>query len=367
MQHILAVLLLGLAVLTPGCSNDTIDPASEPEKVSHAIAPQNNEKIVLHDFHDPQSGMVSVQLPLPASWQVMKNGGNGAPSVTGPNGLKIIDFPAQSFLYTPDQQSQYFHQQNGSNVRQMPGVDQLIEQDAIPWARTQGLEFVRKYEIPEITRVDAWYNEQLYKVFPVQSSNAAIGTEWKAQNGDPFFMLIHLMVQEGNGLQTWFYYVNGLQAEPGYFQTAKQHLIFGLANARYNPQQIQAYNQREAQRAGQSWAAHQQRMASNQANFEASQRAIVDSNNAVNDAIMGGWRERNAITDRSHSQYIDSIQDKTNVINPSTGQTYKVDAGANNYWINNDQKYITTDDYNYNPNTDPSLNQQNWEKVEEYR
>lgn len=356
------ILILGFSLLIAGCGEQ-----GASDQSLESVESPRGEKLAFHSFHDKQWGMVAVQLPLPADWQVMEDGGNGNPSVTGPNGVKVIDFPAEGFVYTNDPAAQQMHRQNGTRVRLMPGIDELIQQDIVPWARDQGLEFVRQYEIEEITRVDEWYNQQLYKVFPVQAQNAAIGTEWKTQNGDPFFFLMHLAVQTGDGLQTWYYYANGLHAEPEYFEEAKQQLIFGLANARYNPQYIQAYNQSEAQKAGQSWAAHQQRMATNQANFEASQRAIVSSNNAVNDAIMGSWRERNASQDRSQNQYINSITEQNTMIDPSTGQTYQVDSGANNYWMNRDGEYISTDNYNYNPNTDQNVNQQDWQQMEDYQ
>ncbi|MEM8943365.1 MAG: hypothetical protein AAGC91_14535, partial [Pseudomonadota bacterium] len=106
---------------------------------------------------------------------------------------------------------------------------------------------------------------------------------------------------------------------------------------------------------------------SNQANFEATQRAIVGANEAVNNSIMQGWRDRNAMQDRVQEQFTDALRDQSTMVNPSTGEAWKVDAGANNYWINSDGEYLPSNDYNYNPNLDSNLNQQNWEQLEEYR
>lgn len=325
---------------------------------------RNPEQLAFHPFYD-QQGMKTVEMPFPASWKVARERGQGQPSITGPRGLRAFDFPAQNFMYTNDPQMQQIYYQSGQQLRPMPGVDGLIEQDIAPWAAQQGFRLVNKFDIPEVTRVDQWYHQQLFQAVPTRMEHAVFGTEWEQEDGDKFFLLTHLAVGSGNALQTWFHYSTGLQADADYYEAAKQQLIFGLANARYNPQQIQAYNQREAQKAGQSWAAHNQRMRNNQANFEATQRAIVGAGEAVNDSIMQGWRDRNAIQDGGHDAFVDSLLDRQNLVDPSTGQTWKVDSGANNYWMNQDGEYIGTDDHFYNPNTDPTLNSQNWQHLEE--
>ena len=368
-------ILLGCAVLViSGCGQDDGEYGSgngyeqvEANQASATVGqrPGGGQQLALHPFHDPQSGMTSVEMPFPADWRVARNRAQGQPTITGPRGLKIFDFPAQNFLYTNDPQMQQIYYQSGQQLRAMPGVDGLLEQDIRPWAEQQGLRFLKKFEIPEVARVDQWYHQQLFQAVPTQVEHAVFGTEWEATSGDKFFLLTHLTVGSGNDLQTWFHYSTGLQAENGYYEAAKKHLIYGLANARYNPQQIQAYNQREAQKAGQSWAAHSQRMRNNQASFEATQRAIVGANNAVNDSIMQGWRDRNTIQDRGHDAYIDSVRDQSTMYDPSTGQAWEVESGANNYWMNSDGEYFTTDDYNYNPNIDPALNDQYWQQLQD--
>ncbi len=104
---------------------------------------------------------------------------------------------------------------------------------------------------------------------------------------------MHVIVSETAELQNWYYFSTGLQANKTAFEGARKQLIFSLANTHYPLEPIMEYNQREAEKAGKSWAAFNQRLAQNQANFEASQRAHVNRTNAINDAIMSGWRERN--------------------------------------------------------------------------
>ena len=328
-------------------------------------APAASGNLVMHDFHDPQSGMVTVQMPFPGDWQVNRQRAPQEPSVTGPDGLKIYDFAGQSFVFSRDPYMQQVYSQNGQRMRAMPGVEALLREDIVPWAGQQGLKLVRHFEVPEVAQVSRWYQSQLYQVAPTQQQHVAIGSEWADSDGKLAFLLIKLMVSEGAGLQTWFYTTTGLEADAGYYEAAKRQLLFGLANARYNPQHIQAYNQREAQKSQQSWAAHNQRMQQNQASFQATQRAITSANDAVSNSIMQGWRDRNAMQDQGHQASVNGILEQNVMVDPGTGQQWQVDAGANNYWINQDGEYFTTDDYNYNPNIDPTVNAYEWQQLEE--
>src|SRR5690606_33297176 len=172
-----------------------------------------------------------------------------------------------------------------------------------------------------VSRVDQWYSDQLFKAAPSEVIVRAIGTEWKhRETGDPSFLLIRLNSSVSAGMHSWSYFSSGLQADREHFETARKQFLFGLANARYRPEPIMAYNQEEARRVGQSWEAHNRRMAQNQALFEATQRAFVNRSRAGNDAIMQGWRDRNAASDRAHEQFLDTITDRTKVAVTVTGE-----------------------------------------------
>jgi len=121
------------------------------------------------------------------------------------------------------------------------------------------------------------------------------------------------------------------------------------------------------EKAGRSWAEHEQRMRQNWASFEASQRAFQNRSQAAHDALMEGWQARNAASDKAHERFVDTITERTQVVNPETGQHYKVDSGANEYWMNSDGEYIGTRLPDYDPNLDEALNERKWEKLEEVR
>jgi hypothetical protein len=203
----------------------------------------------------------------------------------------------------------------------------------------------------------------MFKAVPTQIRVQAIGIDWVTPKEDHYFMVMHLTVGDSAVLQTWYYNCSGLQAQKEHFEAAKKHLIFGLANARYNLKPILAYNQKEAQKAGQSWAAHNERMARNQANFEASQRAFVNRSTAAHDTLMSKWNEGNAAGDKAHEQFVDTITERTKVVEPSSGNSYKVESGYNHYWMNSDGKYLSTDKQDYDPNLDKTLSHQKWQEL----
>jgi hypothetical protein len=324
---------------------------------------QNWEKLTMVPFYDNQ-GQVIAEAPYPSGWDLKKTAKKGEPSITGPNGVKIMDQSSHSYIYTNDPRMQQIYYQSGQQVRAWPGAEQLIQDDFVPELTNQGWTFVKSYEIPEVSKTDKWYNDQLFKAVPMRTQVEAWGSEWKNAAGEPAFMITHVQVSNSADLQTWYYYSAVLKADKEYFEKARKQYIFSLANTRYALEPIAEYNKSEAQKAGQSWAAFNQRMAQNQAAFEQQQRNHVNKSNAINESIMKGWNDRNASSDRQQEQFVDVINEKTNTIDPSTGKQYKVESHYNNYWMNSNGEYISTNQNDYNPNLDDGVNNQNWQKLE---
>ncbi|MEZ5054280.1 MAG: hypothetical protein R2807_05875 [Chitinophagales bacterium] len=154
-----------------------------------------------------------------------------------------------------------------------------------------------------------------------------------------------------------------LEADADVFEKAKKQFVFALENMRYNLEPIMAYNKEEAQRIGKSWKEFNARMAANQAAFEAHQIAHVNKSNAINDAIMSNWKQSNAASDKRQEQFVDYIYENEKVQNTETGQTYKVQQGYNQYWMNNNGEYIGTKSNTYNPNLDENMNEQKWQEL----
>lgn len=343
-----------------GTDNSTTSSTSKPSKTKK---PANNnwEKLSMFAFKD-NKGQVIAQAPYPSGWKMMPARQN-EPSITGPNGVKIMDQPFKSYIYTNDYQMQQIYMQSGQALRLWQGTDALVKNDFIPELQNQGWSFIRSYNIPEVAKVDKWYSDQLYKAMPSQTEIIALGTEWKKDDGTMAFMISHIQVSNTSDLQTWYYYSSVLKADKAYFAKSVKQYIFSMANTRYNIEPIMEYNKAEAQRVGQSWASFNKRMAQNQANFEQQQRNHVNNSNAINDAIMNGYNASNASSDKQHQNFIDGIREEDNATNTNTGSNYKTSIHYNDYWMNSSGDYISTNQSDYNPNLDDDLNGSNWDKL----
>lgn len=362
----LSIFLLTVALLGCGDSNtnDSVgtNETDNSSEVNGETAPSNDwEKLTMVPFVDAK-GTVTSRAPFPSGWTV-KRAKQGEPSITGPHNVRIMEQPFKSFVYTNDYQMQQIYMQNGQPVSPWPGPDALVQQFFVPELSSQGWKLLRQYNVPEVARLDKWYNDQLYKVSPSQVEVHAIGTEWQSSDGSKAFMITRAIVSTSYDMQTWYYFSSVLKADDDYFDKAVKQYLFALGNTRYELEPIAAYNKAEAQRVGQSWAAFNQRMAQNQANFEQQQRNYVNNSNAINDAIMNGYKDRSASNDQQHQNYIDGIYEQDNSVNSSTGDQYKTSIHYNEYWVNGNGEYISTNNSNYNPNLDQDLNGSNWDQL----
>jgi hypothetical protein len=338
-------------------------PGGTPTNSTTKTAPKSNgfwEKLVMHEVKD-NNGVVTATVPMPATWKIVKGG------ITGPHGIKVTDFPFRSFMINYNPSLAYGYAASGQKMRELPDIETLIQQDFVPVGAKNGLTYIKSYELPEVSKIDKWYSDQLFKAMPSVSTVKAYGTEWRYANGNPYFLVIHLNSSKDASMHQWFYVSSGLDAEPAYFETAKKQFIFALANIRFNIEPIMAYNQAEAQRCGQSWAAFNKKMAANQAAFEANQIAHINKSNAINNAIMSNYQANDIASDKKQQQTIDGIYEQTNVQNTETGKTYKVQEGANQYWMNSNGEYIATKLQDYNPNLDDNMNEVNWQELKKVK
>lgn len=324
------------------------------------------DDVVYHALFDPKTNMDLAYIPLPKGWTVVKNRQSPEdPSYTGPGGIKVLEFGPQMFTYTSDPYMQQMYSAAGQQMRVPPSVEQLFEQDIVPLARDSGSQLVKKYRIPELAQKNHQYSNLLYSVAPTQKNFETLASEWKDNEGIHSLIILNYSVLSSSmGLVNWYYTGTLLEAPAAQFKKARKSWIEALLNLRYNPQQIEAHNRSQMQQAQTSQSAHQARMQANQRAFQNTQRAITDANNAASDASMSAWRYNNAASDRMQHQSINSIHDEETVYNPGTGNTYQVDSGANQYWMNNDGQYLPSNDLFYNPNMDPNTNYQEWNEAE---
>jgi hypothetical protein len=318
----------------------------------------------MHTITIPSSfaGIAMAQLQVPARWNVKTNA-SGSWYVDEP-GLKVKDVNLQSFI-TPNSQMAQLYQQNGGKVRPVMTPEQVLQQDIVPQLRNQGYELIGSSDAPEVARAAQPGMDGLYSTGQRRNTCKANISTWR--KGDQrMALLMHWSMMETPGMANWNYYFTRLDAPAARFEQEKAALLAANASLRYNPQYFAAYAQSEQQKAGQSWATHNQRMQANQAAFDARQRTHRETWGAINDASMSAYQDRMNSMDRMQNATINGIRGEQDAMNPYTGEQGKVQSGYDQYWMNSDGQYIGTNDGMYDPNVNSDWTDQ-WRQVPEQK
>lgn len=332
----LSLLASGLAVVACG----SLDGTSDSFEATYANG--QTAQVVMHQVSDPQTGMVASRVPLPSAWQISSQG---------------WEIPGKAQLQ---------EQQGGmidTRQRRVSHIDQVIQQDVMPRMQQNGLQVGEVEELPQIAANDQRIYAQYWKVAPSQDQHAAKGIAFTDRKGGRGMVVVHFTYSRSQFGDMAFYYLHVLSAEAAIYEEAKQAVVFALANSQLDPQYLAAYNQREQQKAMASNQAHQQRMQANQQAFDAWNQTHRETSNAISDMSMESWRQRNASSDRMHEQTINTIWEREPTTNPYTGQQMHIQSGYNQYYVNPNGEYIGTNDPFYQPNNDPTLNNQQWQQV----
>lgn len=316
-------------------------------------------KLEVVKIFDDSGELLCTQV-YPASWQHFKNSPDGV-SIKGPNNIKLSKNLTQSFSYYADSYMRDFMINAGQNVRAFSSAEKLIFSDLVPHLQNYGLSYTDHQELSEISKINQWYTEQLFNPYPTEKVNKVYGVNFKNSTGQDVFAFFQVGATGGGGLQNWFYTTSLLEADEAVFENAKKQMIFSYTSTRFNLAAIMAHNKREAQKHNMSWQIFNDGMAARQAAFDAQQRAHINRSNAVNDAIMSGWKSQSEYSDKSQERFLDYIYELENV--HSDENTYKVEYGHNQYWMNSDGEYIATGSSTYNPNLDENLNQEKWKQL----
>lgn len=321
-------------------------------------------KVVMQPVVDPRTGMTSSHMPLPDTWRIAQGAGADQPAITGPNGIKVFYRAGGQHMFSNDPYVQQAYQASGQAMRPPVGIEQLV-QELAPAMSRRGLRLVKQYPLPQVAQRNQAYMSKLYQTQPARYEHRSMGTEWAGGNGDPVFMIVNQTISQGQSDVFWFYHMQELQAPQAQLAGASNALVYALVNTQDNPQQIAAYNNNERMKAQQSWGQHNARMQQNQQAFDQQQARHRATSDAVNNAIMGAYNDRNASMDRNQRQFINTIREENTMMRASDGQQFQVQAGSDQYWMNNNNEYIQSNDAYYDPNADNYLNNQNWEELQQ--
>ncbi len=369
-----ALFSIALITLTIGCDNA---PAQNNGYGNHAVnqaipvngtnssSPQNQsyqannasqqaavatEKITMHAVINPKTGQPSMHIPFPESWKMNTSSNQNEPTITGPNGLKIMVYPTQSYTYSNMPAMQQSYQANGQPMVPPPGIENLIAQQLVPQSRQQGLTLINQYPLPQVAASAAKYVASLYGGNGQGNHFSAAGTEWKDSEGNKVFIILNYSEMGSQDFVTWIYTVNVLKCDPRYFDQAKSDYIYGVSNIAYNQADINNYNNQLASKL----KADDDQFQREQTIITEGSRQRLENNRATSEYIS----ESNKATYESRMQDNDQLQhemgnwatDQYTVVSPFDGKEYQVESGATTYWINDRGEYIQSSDPTYDPN-----------------
>ncbi len=333
------------AFIFVSCINSTSQSENESEfseSQNHSETSSDSIKkraIKYFPIKDTQQNMLMAVMPIPVDWKLSDNKKENV-FLESPKGVKTYYVVGNEFMYSNNNFINDSFRQMGYETKPPQPFEQVLE-ELKAYASKLGAELTNQYELTQLTRSDENLDKLLFKSTPEQKTIRVVATEWMDDKGIASIGIIHYYVAYTEMSLYWGYYMESMEAPKDYFPTARRDFVNALLNVQINPQWIQSQNQKVQQQMQQQMAGHKQRMAG----LRAQGAQIVSSG-----------KQHDAMTTRTHQKFMDGLNDRVSITNPSNGQSYKVDLGSNHYWINDANQLITSDNANYNPNGDLNTN-----------
>lgn len=332
-----------------------------------------------HYFVDGKTGLVVFEKDYPSDWDILSqptyNLDNDFPTflylMQNKNGMKAYNSPIYQYVaFQNPQYAQMMRAYGVNNERPLISPLAFIENEIKPNMERQGFKFLSQREFPEVMA----YLEEQKKILGIQNVEfIAFSTEWVNDRNIKALVTFNQLVLNydsaltgGEPMKIWSYQMGYFFAPANNYEKDLKIAIKADLNRTDSPNwqkyQSQVNNYRQQQRN----VEHQNRMHNSQVQFDQHQRLMKDryaANDANHARFMDNLRGTNAgsgySSDASHNNFIDMIREEQNV--SLNGKTFKVNAGADHYWMNSDGEYIPSNDQFYNPNRDPIYDSQEWD------
>ncbi|MCB1887884.1 MAG: hypothetical protein KDH20_09780 [Rhodocyclaceae bacterium] len=352
-----------------------------------------------HPLRDPgMNNIVASVVLVPEGWQL--EGGLSRPSnqlynmpvladvkITAPDGRAVHFFPSLSFEFNHASPGQALQPTLGGNLYlalpESPGRWFLQMAQMSPDPTVSNLQLVSEEPVPELTQQLRQQSAQLFQI--VEQGNATTASMGFGQSFDTQATKLVLSYQqdgkafEETVLIAWQYMVLVQQGQvaSGHWSVPLMRSFRGAPGSDYmNDPVLKAIVQ--SIRANPAWEAEMQRYwrelarikqkgaSDRSASWQQHNRKMQQINGEISDIIAGGYQRRSAIQDGMHSRSVDALRDETPYTTPS-GETVKLPSFYDHVYTDGNGTYILNNDSLYNPNTDPSVNSRDWNRIEAQR
>ena len=324
------------------------------------------------DIQDPEMGMRKISVPFPAGWTLDTNPDDKLVYL-GPNNTDVYQTKSDDFWASNDPFKRRTAQMANKKTAPVVPLEQYLNEVFTPQMTQRGYKLQTSYPMPHVK--EFW---ELFAAGMPQGLSRkhfeAIGVEWENSDGSKaFFILVQAQLQKP-GMTMWFVTATEMYSSHSEYDNAKEALIYAAANTEVNPQwqiaknnqlmkAIRKSNQFSNNMIKQSRIAHAERMNSILVRGKSSS-SVAQINSDILDISHSGFIKRSSMVTAGQANSVNLAQGQTVINNSNTGEHYKVQSGMNHYWVNNEGKYFGTNNSNYDPRTDNSLNSQQWSRFE---
>lgn len=357
MKAFALLFLTALLLMTIGCGEI---PAQEKKYGSHqlfeAVPVQGQSKkpqvdeITIHTVTDDNTGQPVMYIPFPSSWKIHGQANLGETAITGPHGMTSILYPAESYIYTNDPMLNSGYQSGGIQVVAPVGVQNTLNQVVLPQGQHMGMTYLSQYTLPKVAAKDREYFAKLNGGDAPQNIFEVIGTEWKDREGNLALIMLHYNETRSYNVVTWGYSVEMIKAQPSGFEQAKRQYLYAMANRIYDENAVRAFQSALAADLKRQ-ADHADKIRTTIATHSAARlKADAETTKYVTNSNQATAEFRAHNDDLRQQQVNHALTDISVVVSPFDGKEYEVEAGTKTYWINDEGKYLKSDDPLFDPN-----------------
>jgi len=349
------ILILSLCFLNYSCgqtSNETIELNGKSYILKKGIdlskfqsSEKKSSSIVFHDIRDNQENMIMGYIPLPENWKLKHQADKDGAFIFGPNNIKVFLMQSNAFVYSQLPGYNQMEAQRGQQIKPLKSAEQLVQEELAPLFAQNGVKLIKQYHVPSLKRYDENFEQFQFKPIPMRKDFSVLATEWEDKQGNAMLFIIHQYVAYSQEACYWGYNVNIMEAPKSHFKYAKTKYLYALENSKYNPSWLHTRYMKDAETSARMGKLHEGRMRE----LRAEGQRIIENGKRHGDMV-----------DRNHAKFMSSHLETQTV--STGGSNYQVDSGSNVYWVNSNGEYIPTNDFNFDPNLDPNLNNETWTK-----
>lgn len=363
-------------------------------------APSGGQATVFreHQMIDPEMKIVASTVLVPEGWTA--EGGMTRLNAqyysmpfmvdlkfTAPDGRQAHFLPSFAFEFNAQQPGQMFAPTGDGNMT-MPLPDSpgawLAQMNKLqPDPKVKNFRVVSEEMIPDITQQ---LRQQQQQMMPSDPNDAMMEQQTgMGMRRDTQATLIKLQYTqdatdyEESVLMVWSYFFTTWQGQVSdgkwsiplmrscrgpvgtdYGNDPQIMTIF--QSARNNPQWDAQMNQYWNELARIRNKGTQDRIAQN----AAANQKLAQTYSETSDIIANGYKSRTASQDAGRTSIIDSIHEVTPYTTPG-GEAVKLPSFYDNVYTDGNGRYLLNNDALYQPNTDPAINNVNWDRIEPSR